>query len=137
AAAAVIEVLDAWYLGRDTFGQRPQDALRCVRADNAEHRQDSGQVQARSIGRQRDAHPYGPAAKVRVNRGTEHLAAPVRLVVEEPCRRPGPGGQDVPTAVGVGELARCVDGVRIDRKLASTGDRNLVAVRGHAEVRFL
>src|SRR6266550_3385663 len=65
------------------------------------------------------------------------LTAPVRLVVEEPCRRPGPGGQDVPAAVGVDELARGVDGVRIDRKLAFTGDRNLVAVRGHAEVRSL
>src|SRR5947207_14112640 len=56
AAGAVIEVLDARYVERDTFGQRPQDALRCVRADDAEDRQGSGQLQSRACGRTRYAH---------------------------------------------------------------------------------
>src|SRR5215471_16346154 len=136
AARAVIEVLNAWYDERDTLAQRPQDALRRMRTDHAEDGQDAGQRQAGAVRSERDAHLHRPAAQVRRNGGPEHLAAPVRLILKEARRRPGPRGQDVSAAVAVGELALSLDGLRIDRELAFAGDCDLVAVRRDAKVGF-
>jgi Polyketide cyclase / dehydrase and lipid transport len=114
----------------------PKAAVRRVGADDADHRH-----RRRQLPQRRRQHPpqlqLAAAEVLRKRRVAEHDAAPIRLIVEQPSRHPGPAADDRAGACLVRERAQSFRRLRVDREVGVAGDCHHVAVRSATEVRTL